>query len=440
MTIAFYLAAAVAVVATVAGHHPPERGARPALPRRLAAGGGVIFYHPGRAFCRRPGGDHLCRRDHGAVRLRRDDAQPRRAAGEQRARTGSPRESGSGPALLGGHSAGRTGLYPRPGDGAVVQPRHRSDAEAGGRRPVRPLPAGRRAGFHAAAGGAGWCLPPGPAAASGRSDTEGRTDDATSRLHPRRSDRGGRPFRARADRRADAAQPDLHADVMEIMLNAAGLAFVAPASRWVQPDGQIMFILILAVAAAEVAVGLALVLRIYPHFGTLDADARERQDARLTCSNLIWLIPALPFAGFLILFAGAVARCPRAAVAAIGVGAWVCRRCVAVADRRSASSWSLPAGGAYIAAALGLADGGRLRAHHRPLPGCARGGDDPGGDHCRLSHPPVFGRVHGRGRGLQPLFRLHESVRRLHADPGAGGQPARCSISAGRAWACAAIC
>jgi NADH-quinone oxidoreductase subunit K len=59
---------------------------------------------------------------------------------------------------------------------------------------------------------------------------------------------------------------------LEVMLNAAGLAFIAAASRWSRPDGQIMFILILAVAAAEVAVGLALILRIYSRHGTLDAD------------------------------------------------------------------------------------------------------------------------------------------------------------------------
>lgn len=59
---------------------------------------------------------------------------------------------------------------------------------------------------------------------------------------------------------------------LEVMLNAAGLAFVTAASRWLQPDGQIMFILILAVAAAEVSVGLALIMRIYSRHGTLDAD------------------------------------------------------------------------------------------------------------------------------------------------------------------------
>lgn len=59
---------------------------------------------------------------------------------------------------------------------------------------------------------------------------------------------------------------------LEIMLNATGLAFVVAGSRWGQADGQIMFILILALAAAEVAVGLALILQIYYRFRTLDAD------------------------------------------------------------------------------------------------------------------------------------------------------------------------
>lgn len=60
---------------------------------------------------------------------------------------------------------------------------------------------------------------------------------------------------------------------LEVMLNAAGLAFVAAGSRWQQPDGQIVFLFILAMAAAEVSVGLALVLQIYHRFKSLDVDA-----------------------------------------------------------------------------------------------------------------------------------------------------------------------
>ena len=60
---------------------------------------------------------------------------------------------------------------------------------------------------------------------------------------------------------------------IEIMLNAAGLAFVVAGSHWVQADGQVMFIFILSVAAAEVSVGLALLLLLHRRFQTLDVDA-----------------------------------------------------------------------------------------------------------------------------------------------------------------------
>jgi NADH-quinone oxidoreductase subunit K len=60
---------------------------------------------------------------------------------------------------------------------------------------------------------------------------------------------------------------------IEILLNAAGLAFVVAASRWGQADGQVMFIFILVMAAAEVSVGLALVLQIHHALKTLDSDA-----------------------------------------------------------------------------------------------------------------------------------------------------------------------
>ena len=60
---------------------------------------------------------------------------------------------------------------------------------------------------------------------------------------------------------------------IEIMLNAAGLAFVVAGSRWGQADGQVMFLFILTMAAAEVSVGLALLLEFHHRSHTLDADA-----------------------------------------------------------------------------------------------------------------------------------------------------------------------
>ena len=59
---------------------------------------------------------------------------------------------------------------------------------------------------------------------------------------------------------------------LEVMLNAAGLAFVAAGSRWHQADGQVVFLFILAMAAAEVSLGLALALQIYHRFESLDVD------------------------------------------------------------------------------------------------------------------------------------------------------------------------
>jgi NADH-quinone oxidoreductase subunit K len=60
---------------------------------------------------------------------------------------------------------------------------------------------------------------------------------------------------------------------IEIMINAAALAFVAAGSRWAQPDGQVMFLMVLTLAAAETSVGLAMLLQLYRRFSTLDTDA-----------------------------------------------------------------------------------------------------------------------------------------------------------------------
>ncbi len=59
---------------------------------------------------------------------------------------------------------------------------------------------------------------------------------------------------------------------VEVMLNAAGLAFVVAGSAWQQADGQVMFIFILAMAAAEVSVGLALIIQILKKFNSADID------------------------------------------------------------------------------------------------------------------------------------------------------------------------
>jgi NADH-quinone oxidoreductase subunit K len=63
---------------------------------------------------------------------------------------------------------------------------------------------------------------------------------------------------------------------LEIMLNAAGLAFVVAGALWGQADGQVMFLFVLAMAAAEVSVGLALVLQLYHGLQSLDIDRAGR--------------------------------------------------------------------------------------------------------------------------------------------------------------------
>jgi NADH-quinone oxidoreductase subunit K len=50
---------------------------------------------------------------------------------------------------------------------------------------------------------------------------------------------------------------------VELMLNAANLAFVAFARQWGNLDGQVIVFFVMTVAAAEVAVGLALIVAIF---------------------------------------------------------------------------------------------------------------------------------------------------------------------------------
>lgn len=60
---------------------------------------------------------------------------------------------------------------------------------------------------------------------------------------------------------------------LEVMLNAAALAFIAAGALHGAAGGQVMYLFVLAIAAAEVAVGLALLLQMQRRFHTLDVDA-----------------------------------------------------------------------------------------------------------------------------------------------------------------------
>lgn len=63
---------------------------------------------------------------------------------------------------------------------------------------------------------------------------------------------------------------------LEIMLNAAGLAFIVAGSGWQQPEGQVMYLLVITLAAAEASVGLALLIQLHRRFKTLDIDLASR--------------------------------------------------------------------------------------------------------------------------------------------------------------------
>lgn len=60
---------------------------------------------------------------------------------------------------------------------------------------------------------------------------------------------------------------------IEIMLNAANLAFVAFANQMKSLDGQIFVFFVMTVAAAEAAVGLAIIIGLFRHKESLNPDA-----------------------------------------------------------------------------------------------------------------------------------------------------------------------
>jgi NADH-quinone oxidoreductase subunit K len=59
---------------------------------------------------------------------------------------------------------------------------------------------------------------------------------------------------------------------IELMLNAANLAFVAFARQLQAVDGQVIVFFVMTVAAAEAAVGLAIIIAVFRHRQTINAD------------------------------------------------------------------------------------------------------------------------------------------------------------------------
>ncbi len=60
---------------------------------------------------------------------------------------------------------------------------------------------------------------------------------------------------------------------IELMLNAVNLTFVAFAHQWHQVNGQIFVFFVMVVAAAEAAVGLAIIIAVFRTRNTLNVDS-----------------------------------------------------------------------------------------------------------------------------------------------------------------------
>jgi NADH-quinone oxidoreductase subunit K len=63
---------------------------------------------------------------------------------------------------------------------------------------------------------------------------------------------------------------------IELMLNAVNLLLVAFSTHFSDPAGQVFVFFIMAVAAAEVAVGLAILTMIYRNTGSVDIDSLNK--------------------------------------------------------------------------------------------------------------------------------------------------------------------
>ena len=60
---------------------------------------------------------------------------------------------------------------------------------------------------------------------------------------------------------------------IEIMLNAVNLTFVAAGRQYAAVDGQVIVFFVMTVAAAEAAVGLALIIALFRHRESLNPEA-----------------------------------------------------------------------------------------------------------------------------------------------------------------------
>ncbi len=86
---------------------------------------------------------------------------------------------------------------------------------------------------------------------------------------------------------------------IEMMLNAVNLTFVAFSHKLHSMDGQIFVFFVMTVAAAEVAIGLAIIVAIFRATRN-DQRRRDEYDARISAEmhDIAWLLLAFPLLGF----------------------------------------------------------------------------------------------------------------------------------------------
>ncbi|CDZ16527.1 NADH-quinone oxidoreductase subunit K [Candidatus Johnevansia muelleri] len=63
---------------------------------------------------------------------------------------------------------------------------------------------------------------------------------------------------------------------LEIILNSIALAFIVAGSAWNQSESQIIFIIIMTIAACEASIGLAFIIKFYRSFKTFDINIISR--------------------------------------------------------------------------------------------------------------------------------------------------------------------
>ena len=282
MEATFYLSAAVAVAATLMVVTRASASCA-ALPDRVPARRCGRLFCAGGAVCRCTGGHHLRRRRHGAVRVRDHDANLGKAAAVKEREWLSP-GMWVGPAILSALLLAEL-IYILVGNvqgaatisgGAAVESKEVGIAlfgpyllgvELASLLLLAGLVGACHLGWHTEHVGVHIRSPVRIGAAM-RTASGYCGNSHASRPAARRN-----PLRAGNGRHPCPAQPDFYPDVDRDHAECRRACLRGGRFALGQADGQVMFIFILSVAAAEVSVGLALLLLLHRRFQTLDADA-----------------------------------------------------------------------------------------------------------------------------------------------------------------------